>query len=98
MRYYFVLCLILLTSCQHKKAFQKAPLIASRIDSLSTEPQIEEYIQTLDTNLRDFHLVDYSKIMTYNHSSYNIDSITRTYAKELGINKTFYKTDFNNDG
>lgn len=93
---FFALSIIFVISCRNEKVFTRATHVPSKIDSLSTEAEIEAYIQTLDTNLRDFYLVNYSRIMTLNEP--NMDSITRIYAKQLGVNKSIYKTDFNNDG
>lgn len=92
----FVLLILLIGSCKNEKAFISAKHVPSKIDSLITENEIQDYIRALDTNLRHFYLADYSRIITYNTP--NNDSITRIYAKQLGVNKSIYKTDFNNDG
>lgn len=88
--------ILLCLSCAKDKTFTPAAHIPSKIDSLKNEAQVETYIRAIDTTLREFYLVDYSKIITHNLP--HIDSITHIYAKELGVNKTFYKEDFNNDG
>jgi hypothetical protein len=92
----FVLVILFAISCKKEEAFTRAAHIPSKIDNLNTEDEIEAYIRKLDTNLRDFYLVDYKRIMTFKPTY--VDSLNRIYAKQLGINKTFYKTDFNNDG
>lgn len=95
----FALLVVFTVSCQKDQTFTRSAPIPSKIDSLTTNAEVEAYIRTLDTNLRDFYLADYSKIMTFSRpDSPNTDSITRIYAKQLGINKSIYKTDFNNDG
>lgn len=80
------------------EAFTRTAHIPSKIDSLNSEDEIEAYVHNLDTDLCEFHLADYSKIMTLGPNHAHIDSLNRIYAKQLGINKTFFKTDFNNDG
>lgn len=94
----FVLIIIFAVSCKKEEAFTRAGHIPSKIDSLDTEDEIEDYVHNLDTDLCEFHLANYSRIMTLVPNHVHIDSLNRIYAKQLGINKTFYKTDFNNDG
>jgi hypothetical protein len=92
----FILLILFFISCKNGKEFTIAVHLPSIIDSLKTETEIQDYIRTLDSNLNKYYLADYSRIITYSYP--HIDSINRNYAKQLGIDKTFYKTDFNNDG
>ncbi|PZR24096.1 MAG: hypothetical protein DI539_01395 [Flavobacterium psychrophilum] len=104
MRYFALVLLLALASCKkeafvEQEKFVKAKIIPSKIDSLNSKDEIEAYIRSkLDSDLPEFYLTDYSRIMTYHSSHQYIDSLNRIYAKQLGIDKTYYKTDFNNDG
>ena len=95
---YLILTLttLFLISCQKKEEFTFAGIKPSEIDSLKTEAQIEAYIHATDTTLKEFELKDYSLVRTFQFPG--LDSINSIYAKKLGVTKTFYKEDFNNDG
>jgi len=92
----FILLILFFISCKNEKEFTKAIHVPSIIDNLKTVTEIQDYIRTLDSSLNNYYLADYSRIVTFRYPY--IDSINRNYAKQMGIDKTFYKTDFNNDG
>ena len=68
----------------------------SKVDSLITSLQVEDYIHSIDTNYKHFKLQAIDQLK----SSFpdNEDSISRELAKKYKIDKTFYKADFDNNG
>ncbi|MGV3461426.1 MAG: DUF6438 domain-containing protein [Flavobacterium sp.] len=93
------LLLILLTlcvfSCKKEQKFTLAQHTPSGIDSLDTDSEVEACMRKIDSNYSYFHLKHFSKL---GPDDGFVDSTNMAYAKQLGIDKTFYKTDFNNDG
>lgn len=85
-----------LASCTKEKRFVLAKPIPTKADSLNTEAEVDAYIDAIDTTVPSFRLRDFSEIGTLYDTF--VDNQNRVYAHQLGLDKTFYKTDFNNDG
>lgn len=86
-----------LTSCRNERGFAIAKHIPSKIDSLTTEDEIEAYIRDNDTLMGGFDVKGFSRMGILLNDK-KLDSAARSYVKQLGLNKSFYKADFNNDG
>lgn len=95
MKYFVFLFLFTLASCG-KNSFEKATVISSKIDSINTDEQVKNYISSIDTNFKRFYPNNIQLVKSLN--SPRLDSIMKSVAKDLGINKSFYKTDFDNNG
>lgn len=105
MKYFFSLTLlIILTSCQktaeEKDNFAKAALKPSKIDSLNTAEQIENYLHNIDSNYKRFKLGKFNDLNRDQTNKYYkvTDSRIKNLAKKLGVNQSFYKEDFDNNG
>lgn len=94
MRYFLFVLLFAFTSC--KKGFEKAEIIPSKVDSLNNTIQIRNYLSVIDTNLRYFQPLSIQQLET-DHAEI-ADSIMRILAKNLDIDKAYYKEDFDNNG
>lgn len=97
MKYYFLLCLISLVSCQNEKSFRKAAIIPSKIDSLTNYSEIENLIHSLDSNTKYFKLQKIEKFYSRFTHQKNTESLLRDVAAKNGISKAFYKFDFDNN-
>lgn len=76
--------------------FVTAKKIPSKIDSLGTREKVEQFIKEKDTALKNFRLV---RIQDFNRDNrFPIDSISKRTADSLGVDKSFYKADFDNNG
>lgn len=95
MKYLFFIVLLSI-SCQNEKGFIRASHTASKLDSITTEKEIETLIHTIDSGYKYFKLR--SIINLKSQFSGKQDSITRRAAIKYGITKTFYKEDFDNNG
>lgn len=95
MKYFVFIILFFLASCK-KSSFEKATIIPTEIDSISTNEQIKNYLTNIDTNYKYFNPQSIQHVTSVN--SPTIDSIMKITAKGLNINKSFYKTDFDNNG
>jgi len=93
-----MLLIFLFLFCQqkNKSSFIKSKHIASKIDSLNTAIEVEEYLSSIDTTLKDFKVVPVLESGT--HISPGLDSINYALAKKLKVGKSFYKADFDNNG
>lgn len=96
MRYYILIFLFVLLSCRNEKAFQKAIIKPSRVDSLSTEAQVENLIHSIDSNYQGFKLA--SLINAHTPYQPKIDSLIKALAVKHNIDKTYYKEDFDTNG
>lgn len=97
MKYLLFLLILLCLSCQkNKNSFITAKHIASKIDSLNTAADVEEFLQKVDSNFKYFKVVPVLESGT--HISRGLDSINHSFAKNLKIDQSFYKTDFDNNG
>jgi hypothetical protein len=100
MKYPALLLLLLIISCQDKEAkkddFIKAPLKLSKIDSIKTNDDALKYLSAIDSNFTYFHLEKIQELTTL-HNPVN-DSLMKIIAKKAGIDKNFYKEDFDNNG
>ena len=61
MKYISIFVILFLYSCK-KDNYDKASIIPSKIDSLSTEEQIKDYMVSIDTNYKDFNIKNISKL------------------------------------
>jgi len=87
----FVLSIVI--SCNHHKG-ENENIIYSKIDSLYTETDVENYIKKKEIFDREFEL---KTIQEFNRDYFS-DSISKLIAKDLGIDKSFYKVDFDYNG
>jgi hypothetical protein len=94
MKYITLLFLIMLASC--KQGFEKAEIIPSTVDSITTETEVKDYMIAIDTNYKYFYIKSIEKLDAYRDSK--PDSIMKFVAKKLGITKNIYKEDFDNNG
>lgn len=89
------LVFLLLTSCNKKEPFVKADIIPTRIDSLTTNAEIEQYIGDCDSLYRKFTLQKVQDIVCRGCDTItNIDSL----ANRLHINFSWQKADLDNNG
>lgn len=100
MRYFALILLIALTSCKKEtiikqEMFVKAKIIPSKIDSLITDTEIKEYITDIDSNYINFKIVPIQEIGLGEDDT---EDRIKALATKKGINKTFYKEDFDNNG
>ncbi|WP_162927075.1 DUF6438 domain-containing protein [Flavobacterium psychrotrophum] len=90
-----VLCTILLMSCNKNDQFVKAKTIPTRIDSLTTNAEIEDYIGDSDSMYRKFTLQKVQDIICSGCDTItNLDSL----ANNLKINFSWQKADLDNNG
>ena len=66
----------------------------SKIDSLSAEADVEKIIHSFNKDYQKFELKPISEV----GSDYSASGISKRFADSLGIDKSFYKTDFDNNG
>jgi len=85
--------LSIVSSCNNHKA-EKENLKYSNIYSLQTEADVENYIQQKEIFYSDFEL----KTIEEFDRGFFLDSISKLIAKELKIDKSFYKADFDYNG
>lgn len=96
-----LIAFLLIASCQQKESeatIKKTPLIHSKIDSLNTEAEVQQFIRETDTNYKKFEL---RKIADFNRRygrSTDHDSLIKILARKLKIDKSYYKADFDNNG
>ena len=95
-----LLVFLLIVFCQENKKAKtekKAALIHSKIDSLNTEAQVQQFVRENNTNFKKFEL---RKIANFNrvHNSNDEDSLIKILAKKLKIDKSFYKADIDSNG
>lgn len=103
----------LFTNCKEKKSeFIKTDIIPTLIDSLNTKEQVENYIRKLrypiiesfeykkaDLTHNFLEKFELKKINEFDRDSrFDLDSITKILADSLGISKSFYKYDIDNNG
>ncbi|WP_160138457.1 DUF6438 domain-containing protein [Chryseobacterium sp. c4a] len=69
----------------------------SKIDSLGTIPEVESFIRSCAKS-KDDKLSKFTLKTIKDFNTYLISSKMKKKAKALGINKSFYKGDFNHDG
>lgn len=104
MRFFILPFLLLIISCKHENAlilsqpakFAKAAIMPSAIDSLATNDDVSEYLRKIDTNFSRFTVAEIE--MLKGRGNPEIDSTMKLRARELGIAKSFYKADFDNNG
>ena len=98
----FILFMIILFlySCNNTQRKEKTETITeskikrSKIDSLNTDSEVENYIREINSNYKDFEL---KRIRDFDRDD-KTDSITKLIAQKLKVTKAFYKSDFDNNG
>ncbi|MDG5491993.1 DUF6438 domain-containing protein [Psychroserpens sp. SPM9] len=94
------LMIIVLTLSACNKASQNTEVIPeselnlTKIDSLNTNFEVENYIRKVNSRYKEFEL---RRIQDFDRG-YKSDSLTKKMANQLKITKAFYKTDFDNNG
>ncbi|NRD19479.1 hypothetical protein HNV08_05425 [Winogradskyella eckloniae] len=97
---------------ENKPEFIKAEIIPSKIDSLNSEKEVQAFVKKLkhpfyqqkiseDSVIvyRKFEEFELKKISEFNRNcEYDEDILTKQIAASLKINKSFYKSDFDNNG
>lgn len=78
----------------YERSLEEKPLHPSLVDRLESVKAIEDFIRKLDTNYRKFEL----KAINGFNRGYAADSIMKIVARNLGINKSFYKYDLDGNG
>ncbi|MEN8194327.1 MAG: DUF6438 domain-containing protein, partial [Bacteroidota bacterium] len=68
----------------------------TRIDSLNSEKEVEEFIRSLDDRYKKVKVIKAGDFK-YSHSTFR-DSLYKTIADSLEINSSYYKADFDNNG
>lgn len=92
---YLILILILSVSCKQNKV-EKVGIFPSKIDSLKTKTEIEDFIRNSNTILSEFKL---KKIKEFHRDDrFDIDSFAKIIADSLKIDKSFYKSDLDKNG
>ncbi|WCO03617.1 DUF6438 domain-containing protein [Psychroserpens ponticola] len=90
----------------------KAEIISSRIDSLNSQDEVQAFVNKLNYPFferkisedsvriyRKFEEFELKKINEFNRDCrFDVDSLTKKVADSLKINKSFYKSDFDNNG
>ena len=97
--YIYVIFIIILFACSNKQsevrsAFKKTRAISSKIDSLKTISEIEQFIYTSDSNYSFFKL---KRIIDFPKKDIMYE-VGIAIADSLKINKSFYKEDLDNNG
>ncbi|HYD91431.1 MAG TPA: DUF6438 domain-containing protein [Flavobacterium sp.] len=82
------------TAEAYERSLEGKPLHPSLIDKLTSAKDIESFIRKLDTNYRKFDLKPIPEFDRRRGS----DSIMKIVARNLGINKSFYKYDLDGNG
>jgi hypothetical protein len=90
----YLFAVIIVCSCH--PGFKKAKHIASKVDSLNTESQIEDLVHSLDSFYRYFKLQKLENLKT--RDNFEEDIKIRKIAKKYNITKSFYKEDLDNNG
>lgn len=74
--------------------------IPSKVDELNTNDAVEEFIQTADTNFRQFYLRPFKDLDMYGNGECDSkrDSIFNILVNKYKIDKNFCKTDFDKNG
>lgn len=90
-----LLLLLAVTACTNQENLIKAPLTPTRIDSLTTNAEIEQYIGDCDSMYRKFSLQKVQDIVCRGCDTItNLDSL----ANRLQINFSWQKADLDNNG
>ena len=76
------------------KSAEESNIKFSKIDSLKTKDDVQEFVRKFNTIYGAFEL---KKIQDFVRD-YKTDSITKIIANKLGITKSYYKTDFDQNG
>lgn len=109
MKYFLTFFLIFCLACKEQKtSFVKTSIIPSKIDSLKTKEEIQNFVQKLDypfVRYRDFDdsikiykalkKFQLKKIKNFHRGR---DSIIKIIADSLNVTKSFYKADIDNNG
>lgn len=90
MKYCILLFILFLASCQKNDGFN-----SSAIDALNDNKEVEEYLFEIDSGYAGFRVKPFASLKTGSH---DMDSINRILAGQHGIDKGFYKADFDNNG
>ncbi|WP_178985140.1 DUF6438 domain-containing protein [Winogradskyella helgolandensis] len=110
----FLLFLVLM-NCQekdYKPKFIKAEIISSKIDSLSSEKEVQVFVNELkypffEQKISEDSIIVYRKFEEFElkrisefqrDCRFDEDTLTKKVADSLKINKSFYKSDFDNNG
>lgn len=86
--------LLILVTCKKNSEFLQTPIIQSVVDKLKTKLEIEQFIQKIDTNYKNFEL----KALQDFNRSFDNDSVNRILADSLKIASYYTKADFDNNG
>jgi hypothetical protein len=92
--------------------FIKAEIIPTAIDSLNNETEVQDFVSKLKYPFyeqkisedsiriyRKFEEFELKKISEFNRDCrFDVDSLTKKVADSLKINKSYYKSDFDNNG
>lgn len=95
MKYFVLVILLIFTSCKKEKTFIRAQHVPSKIDSLTTELQIKDYLIALDSNYKSFHLKNIPQLGLGDNP---IEDKIKKAAAKKGITGSFFKEDFDNNG
>ena len=95
MKHLLVFLCIFLASCQKKETFVKAEHIPSKIDSLVTVKEVQDYIHAADT-FYNFMTVVALRDITITPPAQ--DSVYKMFVRRYGVDKAFYKADFDSNG
>lgn len=96
----FIIIILFLNSCNAQLKIEKEETIIetekklSKIDSLNTKLEVENFIRNRNSNYNEFEL---KRIQDFDRD-YKTDSLTKLIAKRLKITESYYKTDFDNNG
>lgn len=96
----FIILFLFLSSCGNEQKKDKKEKILelniklSKIDSLKTNDNVQEFVRKFDTEYEEFEL---KRIQDFDRD-YKTDSITKIIANKLGVTKSYYKTDFDRNG
>jgi Domain of unknown function (DUF6438) len=86
-------CLQLFSSCSKEDQFTKAELLPTKIDSLTTNAEIEKYIGDSDSTYRKFTLMKVQDIMCS-----SCDTLLDKLADSLHIDFSWQRADLDNNG
>ena len=95
---YYLFFILLLYACGNNERienpFKKTPIVKTKIDSLSSILEVENYVHKIDSNLQSFKL----KSLTDFSPENDFYKVGHAIADSLKINKSYYKADFDNNG
>lgn len=92
--FFSILLFFTVIACSKKDEFKKMDMIPSKIDSLKTNLDVEQFMRNVDSTLKYYKLKSPTDFVPSNR----MDTVAIAIADSLKIDKPFYRLDLDNNG